>query len=117
MKKSKLNKKKLIISIILIVIIIISLLLIFKLKSKKNPFLGSWVSEGGTIYEFKENNEGVMTVPLSDYKFTYEIKDNILEVDFENDKATDTNYKYSFEKNKNKCVLTSDRGIFVFTKK
>lgn len=112
MKKFKIKKKVLIIGIIIIAIIAI-LLLISRIT--KNSFLGTWITDGGTIYEFKEKNVGVMKTSLSEYKFTYKIKDDVLSIDFEEENVIDTNYKYSFENNK--CILTSDRGNFTFTKK
>ena len=56
-----------------------------------------------------------MKTTLSKYKFTYKIKKNIISLDFEEKKATDTDYEYSCKKNK--CKMKSDRGTFTFTKK
>ena len=114
MRKNKQKNKILIIGIIIIVIIAVSIFLIFKLKNSKNIFLGTWQSEGGTIYEFKKNNEGVMKTSLSEYKFTYKIKKNIISIDFEDKKAIDTDYDFSCKKDK--CEMKSDRGTFIFNK-
>ena len=114
MKKNKQNKKILLIGIILIVIIVVSIFLIFKLKNSKNIFLGTWKSEGGTIYEFKKNKEGVMKTSLSKYKFTYKIIKNTISIDFEDKKAIDTDYEFSCKKDK--CEMKSDRGKFIFNK-
>ena len=101
--------------IIIIIVFVIAIFLIFKNINQKNIFLGTWESGGGTIYEFKENNEGIMKTSLSEYKFTYKIKDNILSIDFEIERAIDTDYEFTCEENK--CNMKSNQGTFVFTKK
>lgn len=114
MKKNKQNKKMLLIGIIIIVIIAVLIFLVFKLKNSKNIFLGTWQSEGGTIYEFKKNKEGVMKTSLSEYKFIYKIENNIISIDFDDKKAIDTDYEFSCKKDK--CEMKSDRGTFIFNK-
>ena len=105
--------KKKIILVVIIIVITTSILLLIK-NNSKNKFIGTWKSEGGTIYTFKKNNKGSMKTSLSEYKFTYKIKKNIISIDFENKNAIDTDYEYSFKKGK--CTMKSDRGTFVFTK-
>ena len=102
------------IGFIIIVIVVILLFLLFN-KNKSNDLLGSWVSEGGTIYEFNKNGKGVMIVPLSEYVFKYKIKDNILNIDYVDDKASDTKYTYVVKKDK--LTLKGEKGKFTFTKK
>ena len=114
MKKRKKVKKKLIILLITIVLIIALLCIVFY-KLHKNKFIGTWITEGGTIYEFKNAKTGTMKTALSSYNFTYTIKNDTILIDFEDKKLTDTNYKFSFKKNK--CTMTSNRGNFIFTKK
>lgn len=113
--KRKHKKKILLFGIIGIILIVVVLLFCFLSKDANSKFLGTWVSEGGTIYEFREKNEGVMKTFLSEYKYTYKVKGNILSIDFEEEKAVDTDYEYSCQKNK--CSFKSDRGTFVFTKR
>jgi len=55
-----------------------------------------------------------MKTSLSDYKFIYKIKNNIISIDFDNKKAIDTDYKFSCKKDK--CEMISDRGTFIFNK-
>ena len=111
----KTKKKILIIVIIIVIIACLLLLLSIIFKHDKNKFLGTWVSNGGTIYEFKEKNKGVMKTSLSEYKFTYKIKDNVISIDFKKEKAIDTDYEYTFQKNK--LIMKSDKGTFTFNKK
>lgn len=115
MKKKKRLKKEVAIGIIIVSIITLMISSIMLIKNSKNTFIGTWISEGGTIYKFKRNNSGIMKTSLSEYKFTYKVSDKIISIDFEDEKNIDTNYEYFFEKNK--CIMKSDRGSFTFTKK
>ena len=59
-----------------------------------------------------------MILPSSEYKFTYVLNNNKLYIDFESDKATDSDYEYSFENDK--LILkgiNSTSGTYTFTKK
>lgn len=116
MQKRKLKKKSIVILIIIIVIIaiIISLIFLFSIKASNDSLIGSWITEGGTIYEFNENNKGTMIVPLSEYKFTYKIDGNKLSIDYESEKAKDADYEYSIKNHK--LILKGKRGTFTFTK-
>ena len=113
--KNKKTKKILPLSVAIITLIIICLIfLVIKHKLFENKFVGTWTSEGGTIYEFKNKSEGIMKTSISEYEFTYKIKDSILSIDFKEKKAIDTDYEYSCKKNK--CTFKSDRGTFIFKK-
>lgn len=107
--------KKVKVILIIVSLLIISLPLIYKYGKSKNELLGTWVSDGGTIYKFNKANTGYMKTSLSKYDFTYKIKDNVISIDFKEEKAIDTDYEYNCKKDK--CTLKSDRGTFTFTKK
>ncbi len=98
-----------------IVIIIFSIILCKSLFSSKVKLIGTWTTDDVTTYEFYKNNTGKLVVSLSEYKFKYSLKKNILYIDFENDKSEDSKYEYKF-KNK-KLVLSNEKGIFTFIKK
>ena len=115
MKKKKRLKKEVVIGLIIVSSITLLISLIMINKNSKNTFIGSWISEGGIIYEFKRNNSGIMKTSLSEYKFTHKISDKMLSIDFEDEKNIDTDYEYFFKKNK--CIMKSDKGSFTFTKK
>ena len=115
MKKKKRLKKEVVIGLIIVSSITLLISLIMINKNSKNTFIGSWISEGWIIYEFKRNNSGIMKTSLSEYKFTYKISDKMLSIDFEDEKNIDTDYEYFFKKNK--CIMKSDKGSFTFTKK
>ena len=114
MQKRRLKKKFVVMLIIVIIIIIVSLLFLVLRKPQKETLLGSWITPGGTIYEFNEDNKGIMIVPLSEYKFTYKIDGNKLSIDYESEKANDADYEYSIKNNK--LVLKGKRGTFTFTR-
>jgi len=107
------KKKKIFLIILLFTILLISFI-IFKILNK-NPLIDKWEGKGNTIYEFKTGGKGVMSVPLSDYEFTYKVSDNSLEIDYKSKKADDAKYKYSIKKDK--LTLKGSRGTFMFTKK
>ena len=117
MKKIDFKNKKILILAILVAIVLLVLLvvLLFGNKKPEKELLGSWSTEGGTIYEFQKKGQGVMIVPLKDYKFTYKIKDDKLYIDYEDEKANDAEYEYTIEKNK--LTIKGERGTFKLTKK
>lgn len=109
MKKKKKKKRK---YLLLIPIVIIGIILLMTIgKEEDNPFIGIWISEGGTIYEFKKRNKGIVTVPLAKYKFKYKIKDNILTIDYEDEKAIDMDYEYAFTRDK--LIIKSENGKYI----
>ena len=110
-------KKKIIIMLVLICLVIIAIiiLLLGNKPSHKNKIVGSWTTDGITIYEFKKNNTGKLIVSLGEYPFTYKITDNTLEINFKDDKVTDSKFTYSIENGK--LILNGDNGTFTFKKK
>ena len=113
-KKRKLKKGTIIIVIGIIILLVLISVEITKILNNKS-IVGSWTTDNVTIYTFKRNKTGVLKVSLNEYKFTYKIEKNILFIDFESDKSTDTKYTYLLEKNK--LILKGDNGEFTFTKK
>ena len=114
MKKVKRKIRKLNVKPIIVIIVIIILLIVIITHKSNNKFVGSWISEGKTIYEFTTDKEGFMKTPISKYKFKYEIKDNIISIDFIEKDLIDTDYEYTFKDDK--LIMKSDRGLFTFTK-
>ena len=112
MKKKKLNIKKILFILCLFAIIIFVIKIIPFHKSK---LVGTWTSDGITVYEFYSNNKGKLIVSLSEYEFYYELKANNLYIDFVNKKSEDSKYSYTLKNNQ--LVLKNEKGIFTFTKK
>jgi len=109
--KRKLKNKNIIILIILFILIIF---LIKNIFSNKNKFIGSWTTDGVTIYEFKKDNTGTLKVSLTEYNFDYKVEKNKIFIDFENEKSHDSEYIYSFQGDK--LVLEGANGKFTFIK-
>ena len=112
--------------IVIILIIIAVGISIFVKSPKQNKenqtaderLISTWTTDGITIYEFDNKGSGKMILPSSEYKFTYVSNNNKLYIDFESDKATDSDYEYSFENDK--LILkgiNSTSGTYTFTKK
>ncbi len=112
-RRLKLKKGPIIVTIILIIVFVIIINKMF--FSNKSKLIGSWTTDNNTIYEFYKNNTGKLIVSLSEYDFKYSLKNNILYIDFINEKSEDTKYKYNFSNKK--LVLKNKNGIFTFTKK
>jgi len=91
-------KKNALIAVIIVIVLIIGLFLFFKLGNKKT-LIGTWTTDGVTVYKFEKNNKGALIVPLSTYDFTYKVDGNKLYIDFKNEKSTDSSYEYSFDGN------------------
>ncbi|MBR3199326.1 MAG: hypothetical protein IKG27_04865 [Bacilli bacterium] len=95
MKKKKFNKLFWI--LLFLIIFIVSVLIIFR---PKNPLIGTWTTDGVTIYRFDKKGKGALIVPLSKYTFNYKMNDDEIHIDFKNKKLHDSDYKVSFKKGK-----------------
>ena len=115
MKKKRRLKKSGPIGLIIMSTITLLMSSIMITKSFKNSFVGTWISEGGTIYVFHKDHSGSMKTSLSEYQFTYAVKNQFISIDFEDEKNIDSDYEYSFDKNK--LILKSEKGLFNFIKK
>lgn len=119
------NKKSVFLLIIIIFITIVGTV-IFILNSRKDAneanitseILGTWTTDGYTVYEFNENGNGKLVIPIADYEFSYRIEENKIYIDFKNEISTDSDYEYSFEDGK--LILkgiNKTTGTYEFTKK
>ena len=115
--KKKLKKNNFIIVLFILfflIMMIISIYYISQNLSLKKKFIGTWTTDGITIYEFKKDNTGFLKVPLDKYKFKYKIKKNYIFIDIENKDSVDVNYKYTFKNGK--LILSGKKGKFIFRK-
>ena len=104
--------------VIILIIIAIGVFIALKNNSNKDRLAGEWTTDGVTIYEFDGNGNGVLKVPLSEYKFTYVLGNDKIYIDFESYKATDSDYEYTLEND----ILTlkgikGTTGIYTLIKK
>ena len=87
-------------------------------KTVDERLIDIWTTDGVTVYEFDNKGKGAMKLPSSEYKFTYVINDNKLYIDFESEKAIDSDYEYSFENDKLILkVINSTTGTYTFQRK
>ena len=110
------NKAKLVFALILIIIIGFIIFSVIK-NNKKDELEGNWTVDGITNYEFDGKGNGKLKVPSNEYKFTYVLQNNKIYIDYESDKATDSDYEYSLDNNKLELKgIKSTTGTFTLTK-
>lgn len=108
------------------IIIIVIIICIFVLgistqnrnKNKTDEIIGTWTTDEVTVYEFDGKGNGKLILPSSQYNFTYTLNENIIHIDFESEKATDSDYIYSLDEGK--LILNGTNttaGTYTFTKK
>ena len=111
-RKAEQKKKKIIISVIVAIIIIIFLVCVF--RENKNPLVGKWSTDKGTVYEFNKDKTGKLSIAIGEYEYKYEIKKNKVFVDFDGENSIDTEFTFKIEKGS--LVLESSNGKFTFKK-
>lgn len=101
------NKKKntkaraiLLLLLLFVVVAVISFCIVKFIFLKSDKFAGNWSVDGTTYFEFDGKGKGKLKVPTDEYIFSYTIEKNKLHLDYENDKATDSDYEYSFNNDK-----------------
>lgn len=113
-KNNRKKKNKLLLVVCMVVAVILFVLVVVFIVKFKGDFnkqnsqseyiqeektlIGVWTTDGVTVYEFEENGNGTLKLPLSEYKFTYKIEGNNLFINFESKETRDSNYEYFFEK-------------------
>jgi len=75
---------------------------------EEKSLIGSWTTDGVTVYEFRENGNGVLKLPLTEYMFSYKFEENKLFINFESKETRDSNYEYFFEEEK--LILKGIKG-------
>lgn len=92
------KSKKLLVGIVIIILIVVMFFIFRKTNSKNNNLIGTWTTDGITIYEFNKDGVGALKVPSSEYVFVYNIDGNKMHIDFRDPVASDSDYEYSVEK-------------------
>jgi len=122
-RKNNRKKKNKLFVICMFIIASLFLLIIFVQIMKENEniqensLIGLWTTDGVTVYEFKDNGNGALKLPLSEYAFTYKIEKDKLHVHFGSEKTTDSDYEYSFEDDKLILKGINDTtGYYIFYK-
>lgn len=93
-------KKKIILILIIFLVLLVSIFVFKSMNNNKTDnLIGLWEIDGNTKYEFDGKGKGKLIVPLANYEFNYTIEeDNIIAVDFIDEKSRDTKYKYKVTK-------------------
>ena len=68
------------------------ILFILSISSKRNPLVGKWTTEKGTVYQFNKDYTGKLILSIGEYEYKYEIKGDKVLVDFINETSTDTEF-------------------------
>ncbi len=91
--------------------VVLFIVMVFCL-TKRDDLKGVWNFDNVTLYRFDGNGKGAMVLPTSEYSFLYEINDNKVFIDFEDENAQD--YTYSFRIEKKKLFLSGGEGEDAF---
>lgn len=84
--------------------VIIILITVLKPQSEK----GFWTIDGVTSYRFDGKGNGALVLPTKEYEFSYKKKDGRIYIDFIDDAAKDTAFKYTFKNGALVFIAESD---------
>lgn len=90
------KKKKIVITAAIIGFIII-LETVFVVVSIPDKIVGMWTLDEATSYQFDGRGRGVMHLSVSEYEFSYKLGKDDLYIDFDDDNATDREYRYELD--------------------
>ena len=107
-KKRKAKIYKALFRVMTIIIVLMVLVLVIRMFTKKDELKGTWDCDGITAYQFDGKGKGALIVPDSTYIFDYEINEDEVHIDFEDESALD--YTYKFYTSKGKLVLSGSEG-------
>lgn len=86
--------------------------------TKDSPLVGQWSLDGVTSYAFYKDGKGALMLPTAEYAFTYKVEENVLYLDYADEKAKDAQYVYEIKGDK--LILTggntTTQGELVCTK-
>lgn len=78
--------------------------------SDKDVLAGTWSPDLVTFYSFDGQGFGSMQTSLSDYAFSYELKEQAVVIDFTDDKVSDAAYSYTISEDGNSLILIAYDG-------
>ena len=113
-KKQRRIRRWTIIGAVIAVLLLVTFLL-FKSWYGGDVLKGTWDMDGTTVYQFEGNGKGAMILPQNKYGFRYTIneEEKTVSIDFYDEKASD--YTYSFERDRDKLILSGREGKESFT--
>lgn len=84
----------------------------------KPKILGRWNLDGTTVYEFNKHGKGALVLMTAQYDFTYKIEDDVIYIDFIDERALDS--RYTFKVNGTMLFMTGgpgdSRGEFILNR-
>ena len=66
----------------------------------RDVLFGTWTVDGYTSYYFDGQGQGNMLLPDDSFNFSYMIQGDLLEIDFEDNTATDAKYQFTVKNDK-----------------
>lgn len=120
-RRRKQEKKLVVFSVIMALAVIIGagVTILSSQRNHLDKLEGLWIYDSVTSYEFSSDNNGVMHVSEQNYNFSYKLKGNKLNIDFDSQSVHDCVYKINIEED----VLTIEGkrgttgGIYELVKK
>lgn len=83
---------------IVIITVVCAAIGYYLLSDRYDDLRGTWTVDSITSFWFDGRGEGGMLLPSSEYMFHYEINEDIISIDFEDEGATDVVYEFQVEK-------------------
>ena len=83
--------------VVLAVLLVAALLIGLKGCSSQPSIEGRWDLDGATVYEFRGEGKGALVLTTMTFDFNYTIENNVVSIDFIDDRATDAKYEFAIE--------------------
>ena len=97
-RRPKRRRRKLtprfVIMLAVLLALLIGIVLILRSCNSHRDIIGRWDLDGRTVYEFRKGGKGTLVLSTSQYEFTYEIDDDVIFIDFIDQRALDARYTY-----------------------
>lgn len=98
-RRRKLNPRFVVLMMVILLAILITIALCLRGCSSKPNITGRWDLDGTTVYEFREDGKGALILMNAEYEFNYGIEDNVVHIDFVDERCLDANYTFKLEDN------------------
>lgn len=99
-KEKKWKTSKIILRIVLVIITITSIVItIIDILKPTDALKGTFVYNESVKYEFNGKGKGALYDKETEYRYTYSIEGNILNLKFKNESVRDASYTFTIENN------------------
>lgn len=97
-RRRRLNPRfVLMLAVLLAILIGVALLIGLRGCSAKSSIEGRWDLDGTTVYEFYDDGKGALVLLTMTFDFDYTIQENMVYIDFKDDRALDSRYEFVIE--------------------